>query len=510
MMIHDTLSREKVALEPIDPPLVRMYACGPTVYDSPHVGHARSAVAFDVARRYLEYKGYDVIFTRNYTDVDDKMIDRANERGINIQALARQYIDEYEQAMAWLNVKPPVYAPRATHLIDDFVGFIQALVENGSAYEVNGNVYFHVPAFKRYGMLSVKPEKEMADVLGRDSSDHASEKRDPRDFALWKREKEGEPSWESPWGKGRPGWHVECSVMSMKFLGETIDIHGGGRDLIFPHHENEIAQSESRTGKPFCKIWMHNGFVTVDKEKMSKSLDNFFTVKDVIAEIAPPALRMFLVSAHYRNPIDFSKDLLDQATKTWERARDAWMLLAGKVGKDMDALDQVLLDTTMLPESIARYLDEFEEAMDDDFSTPRALAAMHSLIRHVNATLREGSDTMDPSEESFHVNNAFKVLEVMLGVLGLDRAYIMEHAGGALGSRGGTGASVDPGSSVGVTAVKGVKLEPIVGYLLELRARAREQKDWATADEIRNMLKDAGIGLEDAPGGGTSWKIEGT
>ena len=474
MKLYDTLTKSMKEFEPIDPPRVRMYVCGPTVYDSPHIGHARSAVAFDIARRYLEYKGYDVIFTRNYTDVDDKMIERANSRGITIQQLAKQYIDEYEDAMLALNVKPPVYAPRATHLINDFIKYIEVLVDNGFAYEANGNVYFNVPKSEGYGKLSHKQGKEIEDVLRRDSEEHADEKKDPRDFALWKKQKEGEPAWESPWGKGRPGWHIECSVMSTKFLGETIDIHGGGQDLVFPHHENEIAQSEAYSGKQFVRNWMHNGFVTVDKEKMSKSLGNFFTVADILKEYQAPALRMFLISAQYRNPIDFSRDLLDQATKNWTRITDTLDKRLEDIPRDLKTrnIDQIAKE-------IVDLISDFDEAMDDDFNTPKALAALFSIMKMINSKLDDNTDDDTLAD-------AFWAFETMLSVLGFDQQYIDTHSSS-------TGKSSDA-------------FDSLVQKFIDERAKARAAKNWAKADEIRDELNAVGIELDDGKDG-TTWKL---
>ncbi|MHA1681670.1 MAG: cysteine--tRNA ligase [Promethearchaeota archaeon] len=480
MKLYDSLSREKVEFEPIDPPRVRIYVCGPTVYDSPHVGHARSAVAFDVARRYMEYKGYDVIFARNYTDIDDKMIKRANERGITIQDLAKKYIDEYERAMDALNVKPPVYAPRATHLIGDFISFIDVLITKGVAYETNGNVYFHVPAFPDYGKLGLKPQKEIDDVLRRDSEEFSGEKKDPRDFALWKVQKPGEPAWDSPWGKGRPGWHIECSVMSMKLLGETIDIHGGGKDLVFPHHENEIAQSEAFSGNKFCRLWMHNGFVTVNKEKMSKSLGNFFTVMDILKEYPPPALRMFLVSAQYRNPINFSRSLLDQSMKNWNRIKSTWLSLKALIGKEIPAIDEQPLDASAINDTLKRILLEFETAMDNDLNTPKALGAVFSCITLAN-------ESISGDRDEFLRNNTFKVLEAMLEVLGFDRPYLERHA--REDTRG--------------TA----RLDALVQHIIDERASERENKNWTKADEIREFLNSIGIELQDSPDG-TTWTFK--
>ena|SRR5271157_3500743 len=478
MHIYNTLTKEMEEFAPLNPPLVTMYACGPTVYDSPHVGHARSAVAFDVIRRYLEYKGYDVVFARNFTDIDDKMIARASQRGITILQLAKQYIAEYELAMDQLNVKPPVFSPRATHLIDTMIKFIQDLEERGFAYAKNGSVYFSVPKFEHYGRLSRKPQKEIADIGRRDSEEFGEDKDDPRDFALWKAEKPGEPSWDSPWGKGRPGWHLECSVMSSHLLGESIDIHGGGRDLIFPHHENEIAQSEARSGKMFCKYWLHNGFVTVDKEKMSKSLGNFFTVEQVLGEYEAPALRMFLVSAQYRNPIDYSKDLLDQAMKNWQKARDAWFALIDALGAEVKAVDESPIARDELPADLAEIQAEFEAAMDEDFNTPRALATLFITIKTVNEGLIKGEDTP-------FLKAAYQVLKTILDVLGFDARYMNRFAS--------------------TTKEAGKQLDALLQYFIEQRNQERKARNFEKADEIREFLKAAGIELMDGKEG-TTWK----
>jgi cysteinyl-tRNA synthetase len=478
MRIYNTLTKELEDFVPLNPPRVTMYACGPTVYDSPHVGHARSAVVFDLIRRYLEYKGFDVVFARNFTDIDDKMIARANQRGITILQLAKQYIAEYELAMDQLNVKPPVYSPRATHLIDTMIAFIQDLEKKGFAYAKNGSVYFSVPKFEQYGHLSRKPQKEIADIGRRDSEEFGDDKDDPRDFALWKAEKPGEPSWESPWGKGRPGWHIECSVMSSHLLGESIDIHGGGRDLIFPHHENEIAQSEARSGKPFCKYWMHNGFVTVDKEKMSKSLGNFFTVEQVLGEYEAPALRMFLISAQYRNPIDYSKDLLEQATKNWQKAREAWHALLAALGDEAKAVDAAPIAREDMPSELAGMLANFDDAMDEDFNTPRALAALFTTIKAINEGLIN-------REDALWLKAAYQVLKTILSVLGFDVQYMARYKP----------ASKDAGK----------QLDALVQYFIEQRNQERKSKNYKKADDIRDFLKAAGIELMDGKDG-TTWK----
>ncbi|MHA1793591.1 MAG: cysteine--tRNA ligase [Promethearchaeota archaeon] len=471
MKIYDTYSRKKIRFSPLDPPRVKMYVCGPTVYDSPHVGHARSAVAFDVIRRFLEYKGHDVIFTRNYTDIDDKMIARANEMGITIFQLARKYIEEYELVMNLLNVKPPVYAPRATHLIEDFIKFIKILEDKGFAYNVDGNVYFRINKYEKYGLLSKKPVKEINDTLQRNSDNSTFTKQDPRDFALWKKQKDGEPAWDSPWGKGRPGWHLECSVMSMKLLGKTIDIHGGGKDLIFPHHENEIAQSEAYSGQKFCRYWVHNGFVTIKNEKMSKSLGNFFTVLEILKEYKPQELRFFLISAHYRNPIDFSSELLDQARKNWGKIRDAWQSLTSAMSVDMQELKARNIDKIKLSEALRGIFREFEAAMDDDFNTPRAIASLFSLIRMINDKLSNGKDTQDFLEQ------AFVVLNNMLSILGFDDHYITLYSG--------------------YDRTGDKKIENAIQFLVDLRAEARKNNEWERADKIRGILQSSGIKIED-------------
>jgi len=311
--VYNTLTRKKEPFKPLHEGEVRMYLCGPTVYDSSHLGHARSIVAFDVIRRYLEYKSFDVRFIQNFTDIDDKMISRANEQGVTTTELATKYIQEYFEDFDKLGVKRATAFPKATEHIEEMIAHIQKLIKKGYAYEANGSVYFRVSKFKKYGSLS-RQEQDAKEPDEPEPSE-SGEKKHPDDFALWKAMKPGEPFWEAPWGKGRPGWHIECSVMSAKYLGEPIDIHGGGLDLVFPHHENEIAQSEALSGRPFVRYWMHNGFLTVNKEKMSKSLGNFFTIQEITAKYDPEVVRLFLISSQYRSPIDFSDAHLDEANR---------------------------------------------------------------------------------------------------------------------------------------------------------------------------------------------------
>ena len=369
--LTNTLTERKEEFKPLENRTVKMYVCGPTVYDHAHVGHARSAVVFDVIRRWLEYRGYKLIFVRNYTDIDDKIIRRAKEEGIAWYEVAQKYIDSYEEDMKALNVKEPTYKPRVTQHIREIVEMIDGLIEKGYAYESEGNVYFSVEKFPQYGKLS---KRRVEELLAGARVEPGEGKRNPLDFALWKRSKEGEPGWESPWSYGRPGWHIECSVMSMKYLGETMDIHGGGLDLIFPHHENEIAQSEAYTGKTFARYWVHNGFVMVNREKMSKSLGNFFTVKEILSQFSPDTLRLFLLSTHYRSPIDFSLDRLKEAESSLKR-----LINFLNIRELIEPVESV--EGEGEPISVEAYRKEFESAMDDDFNTAKALGVLFELLR---------------------------------------------------------------------------------------------------------------------------------
>jgi cysteinyl-tRNA synthetase len=477
--IYNTLSRKKEPFKPLHEGEVRMYVCGPTVYDSSHLGHARSIVAFDVIRRYLEHKGFDVRFIQNFTDIDDKMIQRASEQGVLVAELAMKFINEYFDDFDKLFVKRATAFPKATDHIEDMVEYIQKLVEKGFAYETNGSVYFRVRKFKGYGKLSrqERDEQEAADA-------ETGEKEHPADFALWKAMKPEEPYWESPWGKGRPGWHIECSVMSSKYLGEPIDIHGGGLDLVFPHHENEIAQSEALTGKPFVRYWMHNGFLTVNKEKMSKSLGNFFTIQEITARYDPEVVRLFLISSQYRSPIDFSDAQLDEARARLTRIHTAvdnlLRHLRDAYSREAQNPVQPSKADTALWESLGVLRKEFETAMDDDFNTPVALASLNTFLTSLNSLLA-GNQTITAGT----LQKVVELLDAIGEVFGLYRTRMTREESGATAQ---------------------ARLEGLVQLLIEMRNDARKQKDFATADRIRDQLKALGIILEDEKTG-TTWKV---
>ncbi len=455
-----------------------MYVCGPTVYDSSHLGHARSIVAFDVIRRYFEYKGYDMRFVQNFTDIDDKMIQRAQEQKTTTDKLATRYIQEYFEDFDKLYVKRATAYPKATEHIEEMIEHIAKLVEKGFAYEANESVYFRVSKFKKYGMLS-RQEQSEKDEEDQDAG-VAEEKEHPRDFALWKAMKPGEPSWDSPWGKGRPGWHIECSVMSTKYLGDPIDIHGGGLDLVFPHHENEIAQSEALTGKPFVRFWMHNGFLTVNKEKMSKSLGNFFTIKEITARYDPEIVRLFLISSHYRSPIDFSDAHLEEAKARLVRIHNSLDILQRQLNEArlVEAKKPVKPSAAdaSLWKAVSLLQSEFEEAMDDDFNTPIALAGLNKFLTKMNSIL-SGKDSVTAGT----LLKIFETLDAVGEVFGLYRTRSQPEA-------------------MGSEAVNG-----LVNILIQLRNDARKQKDFMTADKIRDQLKTFGIILEDEKTG-TVWK----
>ncbi len=463
--LTDTLTEKKVEFKPLEGKAVKMYVCGPTVYDHAHIGHARSAVVFDVIRRWFEYRGYKVIFVRNYTDIDDKIIKRAKEEGIPWYEVAEKYIASYEEDMKALNVKEPTYKPRVSEHIREIIEMIDGLIEKGYAYESEGDVYFSVEKFPEYGKLSKRKTEEL---LAGVRIEPGEKKRNPLDFALWKKSKEGEPGWESPWSYGRPGWHIECSAMSMKYLGETMDIHGGGLDLIFPHHENEIAQSEAYTGKTFARYWVHNGFVMVNREKMSKSLGNFFTVKEILEKFSPDVLRLFLLSTHYRSPIDFSIERLEEAKRSFERLTNFL-----RIREVIEGLE--ILEGEGSPVNVGAFRKEFEEAMDDDFNTARALGALFELIREANLlkdrALKEGKIT---KAEKFSLLEALDLVEGALKTLG----FRLE------GERG----------------EKGIEDE-LIKLLIEVRGELRKKKEFALADLIRDRLKELGIALEDLPTG---------
>ncbi|MFA7013652.1 MAG: cysteine--tRNA ligase [Desulfobacterales bacterium] len=468
LRVYNTLGRKKEIFEPIEPGKVRMYVCGPTVYDSCHIGHARSVVVFDVIVRYLEAAGYAVTYVRNFTDVDDKIIKRAGEMGIGTAQLAEKFIAEFYRDMDALNIRRATVEPRATEHIDSIIQVIERLYAKGLAYVVDGDVYFSVTDFADYGKLSGRKLEDMEAGARVDVDDR---KRNPFDFALWKSAKPGEPSWESPWGRGRPGWHIECSAMSGVFLGESFDIHGGGKDLIFPHHENEIAQSEGAFGKPFAKYWIHNGFVNINQEKMSKSLGNFLMIRDVLESYHPECVRLFLLSNHYRSPIDFSGRAMDESTTALD-----------KIYALMERFEGI-----PAAETSGALWNNFREAMDDDFNTARGIGIVFDAVRNLNRLLDENLDPASMSELQSAKADLLKIGDI-LGILQEPPKQYFEKKK----SRGLEKSAVDP--------------ETIENLIAE-RLAARKSKNWARADEIRDFLAGHNIVLEDRPEG-TVWKIK--
>ena len=471
MKIFDTLQRRKVDFKPIEDGKVTMYVCGPTVYNLIHIGNARPMIVFDTFRRYLEYKGYDVRYVSNFTDVDDKIIKAANEEGVDSSVISERYIEECKKDMRALNVEPATVHPQATQEIDGMIKMIGTLIENGHAYVADdGTVYFSVASDPGYGKLSHKDMDEMMSGLRDLKVSGEEQKKNPNDFVLWKPKKEGEPSWPSPWCDGRPGWHIECSVMSQKYLGDTIDIHAGGEDLIFPHHENEIAQSECATGKPFCNYWMHNGFLKINNEKMSKSLGNFFTVRDITAQYDPMVLRLFILSAQYRTPLNFSKELMDQIKASYERILNCTDKLSELIkAKSADAAAELSADELDNKARVDEFIKEFEAAMEDDNNTANAETAVYEIVRLANATASEASSKA-------YLDYLMKTIKTLCdGVLGVISERRVEN------------------------------LDSEVEALIEKRQAARKAKDFAAADAIRDQLLGMGIVLEDTREG-VKWK----
>ena len=464
--VHNSLTRTKEEFQPRDESRVGIYVCGVTPYSETHIGHARPAVVWDVIRRYLEYRGYNVFLVQNYTDVDDKIIDRAKELGMNPAELAERHIAEFEAQMEALGVRPPDAAPRATQHIDDMIEVVESLIAKGHAYQVNGDVYFDIASYTGYGRLSNRRTEEL---MADESSEYRSKKRNPGDFALWKSAKPGEPSWDSPWGDGRPGWHIECTAMSVKLLGRGFDFHGGGTDLVFPHHENEIAQSEAYLGEPFVRYWLHHGMLRLQGEKMSKSTGNVVDLNQILERFPGPAIRYYLLSAHYRKPLNFSWSLLEDAERAWKRWANGFQGLqstAGSVGStDTD-------DDGALAAAAADHLREFERAMDDDFNTPRAMSQGFDLIRLVNEGIASGQAA--PSG----LKRAYETLQIMGDILGLN-----------------------PEAPEEIPSITGDLLD----LLVEIRSEMRERKDWMMADRIRDRLSELGVSVEDTPHG-TRWK----
>ncbi|WP_027626547.1 cysteine--tRNA ligase [Clostridium lundense] len=463
MKVFNTLTRKKEEFISIKPKEVNMYVCGPTVYNYFHIGNGRTFIVFDTVRRYLEYRGYKVNFIQNFTDIDDKMIKKANEEGITVKELGDRFIDEYYKDADALNIERATVNPRATEFIDEIVQFVKDLIDKGYAYEVDGDVYFETKKFDEYGKLS---GQNLEDLQAGARINVDERKKDPMDFAIWKKQKPGEPAWESPWGMGRPGWHIECSCMAYKLLGETIDIHAGGYDLIFPHHENEIAQSECRTGKTFAKYWMHSAFLNVNNEKMSKSLNNFFTARDILAKYAPDVVRLFMLSGHYRTQLNFSEDLLESTKAGLERIYNA-------IGNLENLLDEIKEENLKENEKdyvkhIDEYRDKYIEKMDDDFNTADAIAVIFDMVRDINTNI-----TIDSSKEL--VKYSLDLIRELGNPLGILQNSVKEN------------------------------LDEEMEKIIEQRQQARKEKNWALADKIRDDLKDRGIVLEDTPQG-VRWK----
>lgn len=463
MKIYNTLTKRKEEFTPIDPNQVTMYVCGPTVYNYFHIGNGRTFIVFDAFRKYLEYKGYKVKFVQNFTDIDDKMIKKANEEGTTVKELGDRFIKEYYKDADALNIERASVNPRATEFVPEIVSFVKDLVDKGYAYCVDGDVYFSTKKFHEYGKLSGQNLEELQ-AGARISVDER--KKDPMDFAVWKKQKPDEPAWESPWGMGRPGWHIECSCMAHKLLGDTIDIHAGGEDLAFPHHENEIAQSEARTGKPFANYWMHSAFINVDNKKMSKSLNNFFTAREVLERYDVDVIRLFMLSGHYRTQLNFSEELLEASKNALDRLYNAVLNLESLFEKaqktELENYEKSYLG------SLNGYRDKYIEKMDDDFNTADGISVIFDLVRDVNTNI-----------------NAESSKEVIETALNLIREL---------------------GKPLGILqkSTKG-SLEEEIEELIAQRQQARKDRNWALSDKIRDDLKARGIILEDTPQG-VRWK----
>ncbi len=482
--VYNTLTQKKEEFKEIHPGEVRMYVCGPTVYDHSHIGHGRAAVVFDIIYRYLQYRGYKVIYVRNYTDVDDKIINKANQEGVSAQEIAERYIESYDRDMEALRVAPPTHTPRVSEHIPDIIQTIQTLIDKGYAYVSEGNVWFSVRKFPEYGKLSKRSPDEM---LAGARVEPGEGKKDPLDFALWKKAKPGEPKWQSPWGEGRPGWHIECSVMSAKYLGTPFDIHGGGKDLIFPHHENEIAQSESAYGTKMVNYWLHNGFVQIHREKMSKSLGNILLIRGLLSRYHPEVLRYFYCTAHWRSPIDFSEENLLQAEDNLSRFYQAFSRIE-KLARASD--DNQILKEAELWERLNQLEQDFIQAMDDDFNTARVLGIFNDFLRLINQHLEKGKFLKKPGAVKL-LEQCWKKLAELGGILGIFQE--------------------DPIQYTENEKKQGLEILGIAQKELEekilLRAQAREEKDFSRADAIRSELAEKGILLKDTREG-TEWEID--
>ena len=462
MKLYNTLTRRKEEFVPLEKGKVKMYVCGPTVYDFFHIGNARPFIVFDVLRRYLEYRGYEVSYVQNFTDVDDKIIRRAAEENSTMQEVSERFIREYFADADRLGIKRATVHPKATEHINEIIDLISRLEEKGLAYTAEDGVYFDTSKFPEYGKLS---KQSLEDLNAGARVEVDQNKKNPADFALWKKQKPGEPAWDSPWGKGRPGWHIECSAMSTKYLGETLDIHAGGQDLIFPHHENEIAQSEGASGKPFARYWLHNGFINIENEKMSKSLGNFFTVRDISRNYDLEIIRFFMLSAHYRNPVNFSREMLEQAKngliRLYNAKRDLEHAAENADREDMSREEREKA------EELEGYRKRFNEAMEDDLNTADALSVIFELVRDINAYIKQGTSA---------------------GFAKWALGFLMEFAG-----------------VLGLLSKQQARLDREIEDLVAERERARKRKDWALADKIRDDLKERGIIIEDTPQG-VKWK----
>ena len=463
LKLYNTLTKKVEEFVPIDPPNVGMYICGPTVYDYFHIGNARTFIMADIIRKYLEYKGYNVKYVMNLTDIDDKIIKKSIEENIQASEVAKKYSDAFLEDIKRLRIKPATVYPRATENIAEILGTIKTLIDKGSAYNVEGNIFYNVSSFKQYGKLS---GKKIEDLESGARVEIMEEKQNPLDFALWKKSKSGEPFWESEWGKGRPGWHIECSVMSCKHLGETFDIHAGGNDLIFPHHENEIAQSEAANNKTFVKYWLHFGFLNINKEKMSKSLGNFFTARDVLSKFSAEAIRLFFAQAHYRGPVDFTEDLLDSAEKGLEKLKNIQSTIESAIVKNK-------------PEGINPDFDfenfekRFSEAFDDDFNSPQAVAVIFDFVKEVNRTIAEN----DNIHLNFYIgvkNFLIKTAEKVLGIMSFEEKERKQDS---------------------------LLENELIKILIDIRLAAKSEKNFQLADGIRKKLDALGINLKDTKDG---------
>ncbi len=461
MRLYNTLTRKKEEFVPLEEGKVKMYVCGPTVYDYIHIGNARPYVIFDTIRRYMEYKGYEVNYVQNFTDVDDKIIKKAIAEGVDSRVISERFIEEAKKDAEGLNVEPATKNPKVTEEMDGIIEMISTLIDKGYAYEVDGSVFFDTKSFADYGKLSGKNIDEL-EAGARIAVDE--NKKNPMDFVLWKPKKEGEPYWESPWSQGRPGWHIECSVMAKKYLGDTIDIHAGGEDLIFPHHENEIAQSEAANGKPFAKYWLHNGFINVDNKKMSKSLGNFFTLREIVEHIPYDVVRFFILSGHYRSPINFSRELMESAGAGLDRIKNAYKSLLFKESKAQGVMTE---DENKLADEADKFRIQLEKAMDDDFNTADAVTAIFEIAKFANVNVTENSS------KEFVTAIREKML-MLCNILG-----------------------IKPYDEVKNDSISEQEIERLIAE----RADAKKAKNFARADEIREELNEKGVVIEDTRAG---------